>query len=235
MEFTKDDLRDLTLKLESLSAGEDYISFEKKCVPGVERFIGVHSPDLRKLAKELLKQDWRGFLALNDRECYEMNVLSAMVIAAAKCDLDERLRLIADFVPHIDNWGVCDTLCGDMKCAQANLPEFWVFIQPYLASDREFELRFGVVMLLDYFWVDAYIDRALTILKRISHEGYYVKMAVAWALSYGMIRYPDKTLPLFERGEIADKFTHNKAIQKSIESFRVTGEHKERLRTLRRK
>ncbi|MDL2206036.1 DNA alkylation repair protein [Eubacteriales bacterium OttesenSCG-928-N13] len=233
--YTKADFEALKLHLQSLSSGEEYIAFHKRTTPGVEHSYGVRVPQLRKEAKQLLKQDWRGFIAQNDHSASELSMLEAMLIGGAPCDLNERLSLITAFVPRIDNWCFCDTICADVKPKPAELDAYWDFLTPYLTSEQEYELRFGVVMLLDHFLLDDYIDRVLEILVRVQHDGYYVKMGVAWALATAMVRYSDKVIPLIQNGCIQDKFTHNKTIQKCIESFRVTDEDKQLLRTLRRK
>lgn len=235
MGFTNAEHKALESRLREMSSGETYIEFQKKCIPGVENLLGVKAPALRKVAKELLAGDWRAFLRETDHEWYEYDVIAALLIASAKCELAERFELLRAFVPSINNWGVCDVLCGELKCAGKHQPEFWAFLSPYLASEREFELRFGVVMLLCHFVDKAHIDDVLHILTGMRHDGYYVKMAVAWALSLCVVRFPDDTLPVFAKGVIGDKFTHNKGIQKCIESFRVPDETKERLKTYRRR
>lgn len=158
-----------------------------------------------------------------------------MLLAGAKCGPDERVEWIEGFALSIQNWAVCDTLGMDLKCARKQPEPFWALAMRLLQSDQEFVIRLGVVILLAHFLDDEHIDRVLDALKRVRHEGYYVKMAVAWAYSGCFIRYAHRTMPIFEQGLIDDKFTHNKAIQKTIESFRVEDEIKQKLRALRRR
>ena len=154
----------------------------------------------------------------------------------------------------IDNWATCDTFCGTWKPKPAELSQVWDFLmQNYLtnlsgpaiteSSQRdateyatEYDLRYGVVMLLNHFVQnEEYIDRILEICNEIDHPGYSVKMAVAWALSYAFIFFPDKTVALFQSPDNRlDDFTYNKSIQKACESFRISKEQKDFLRTLRR-
>jgi len=110
----------------------------------------------------------------------------------------------------------------------------WDFLQPYLSSDKEYEIRFGVVMLLLYFVEDEYIERVLQWMDRIRHEGYYVKMAVAWAISVCYVKYPEPTMA-FLKNNTLDDFTYNKALQKIIESLRVDSETKHVLRSMKRR
>ena len=112
--------------------------------------------------------------------------------------------------------------------------EYWFsFLMPYVTSENEFEVRFAIVSLLDHFITDTYIDRLFTVFDTVRHEGYYVKMAVAWAVSICYIKFPEKTWEYLEKGTL-DVFTHNKAIQKTRESYRVSKEEKERLLSLKK-
>ncbi len=235
MAFTKDDLASLKARLQSLSSGEEFIAFQRKLTPGEDRFLGVRVPELRKVAKELLKGDWRGFLEADDHSSHELNMLHAIIVARAKCEDFERMRLIQAYVPFITNWGTCDTLGMDIELKPAQLAPWWAFLGPFLRSDQEFELRLGAVLLQSCYLNDGYIDRTLPALCAMRHPGYYVKMAVAWALATAAIGYPDRVIALLAGGQVADKFTHNKAIQKACESYRVTDADKQRLKALRRK
>lgn len=151
-----------------------------------------------------------------------------------RCPLPQRLALVEGFVPKIDNWAVCDVFCGDLKAIKKDLPAGRAFLERYVCSDKEFELRFLAVMLMQYYTGDAYIDDTLKLYQTIRHEGYYVKMAVAWGLSVCFIKQREKTLPLLQSGTL-DLLTHNKAIQKCCESRRVSPQDKDLLRGLKRK
>ena len=159
-----------------------------------------------------------------------------MVIAAAKMEAGQRLAYIERFVPKIDNWAVCDTFCGDLKFAriEKNRQLVWDFLHDYLGDDREYFIRFGAVMLLGHYIDKAYIEQILERMNAIQHQGYYVKMAVAWALSICYIKFPQETEQLLKHNQM-DGFTHNKAIQKIRESYRVSKEDKARLNLLKRK
>ena len=111
--------------------------------------------------------------------------------------------------------------------------ESFAYLETYLHSQREYELRFGIVSLLDHFINDSYIDRVLSICEHTRHEGYYVKMAVAWTLSVCYVKYPEKTRRLLKKNTM-DEFTHNKTIQKIRESYRVSREEKEELKSWKR-
>ena len=115
-----------------------------------------------------------------------------------------------------------------------NQEEWFSFLEPYLNSSQEYEIRFAVVCLLDFFVQEAFIDRILNCFSDIHHEGYYVKMAVAWAVSVCYVKFPEKTEDFLLKNTL-DDFTHNKAIQKIRESYRVSKEEKERLNQWKRK
>lgn len=234
MNFTTEELAKLDARLQEL-ADEKYKEFHGKLIPGVDTvFYGVRVPALRKLAKQIVKEDWRGFVELTkESEVYEMNMLCGMVTALAKCDFNEKLEYVERFIPAINNWAVCDIVCGDMKDVKKNRERMFDFIQPYLNSDREYEVRFAVVILMQYFLTDEYIKDVLKIYEGIRHDGYYVKMAVAWGISLCFIKYRDITLAYMTSCNL-DDFTYNKSIQKMIESFRVSDEDKQMLRGMKR-
>ncbi len=234
MNFTTEELAKLDARLQEL-ADEKYKEFHGKLIPGVDTvFYGVRVPALRKLAKQIVKEDWRGFVELTkESEVYEMNMLCGMVTALAKCDFNEKLEYVERFIPAINNWAVCDIVCGDMKDVKKNRERMYEFIQPYLNSDREYEVRFAVVILMQYFLTDEYIKDVLKIYDGIRHDGYYVKMAVAWGISLCFIKYRDITLAYMTSCNL-DDFTYNKSIQKMIESFRVSDEDKQMLRGMKR-
>ncbi len=234
MAFTQTDLQELNTRLQEM-ADEKYRQFHGKLIPGVDTvFYGVRVPALRKLAKELTKGDWRGFVEMTkESEIYEINMLCGMVTALAKCEFEEKLSYVSKFIPCINNWAVCDVVCGDLKDVKKNRERMFQFIQPYLSSDKEYDVRFAVVILMQYYVTEDYINTVLKIYDDIRHDGYYVKMAVAWGLSICFIKFRNETLRYLTSCNL-DDFTYNKSIQKMTESYRVSKEDKEMLRSLKR-
>lgn len=216
-------------------ADEKYRKFHRRLIPGVETvFYGVRVPALRKFARQLAKEDWRGFVELTkDSSVYELNMLCGMVCALAKCDFEEKLEYVEKFIPSINNWAVCDIVCGDLKAVKDNQERMYEFIMPYLESQKEYEVRFAIVILLQYFVTDNYIKDVLKIYDGIRHQGYYVKMAVAWGISICYVKYRDITLDYLNSCNLED-FTYNKSVQKMMESLRVSREDKEMLRSMKR-
>lgn len=205
---------------------------EKTC-PNTKNIIGVRIPKLRNLAKEIAKGDYKNFLDNNSNDYFEEIMLEGFVIGYAKIELEERLKLVSRFVPKIDNWAVCDCCCSSFKFVEKNREEVWKFIQKYVKSNKEFERRFAVIIMLDYYLTDAYIDEVFKIFDKIKKDDYYVQMGIAWAVAEGYIKQKEKTKNYLKTNEL-DKFTYNKAIQKMTESFRVSEEEKIELRKMKR-
>jgi 3-methyladenine DNA glycosylase AlkD len=151
-----------------------------------------------------------------------------------KTDVEQKLRLIAGFIPKINNWAVCDSFSAGLVFVKKNKQRVWDFLITYSDSVKEFELRFISVMLMDYFIDEEHIDAVLKLFDGIRHEGYYVKMAVAWALSVCFVKFPEKTMEYLKNSSL-DDFTYNKALQKIIESNRVDGNTKNLIRSMKRK
>jgi 3-methyladenine DNA glycosylase AlkD len=215
-------------------AEEDYRKFSSSLIPGEDKLLGVRLPHLRDLAKEIAKGDWREYLNNAQDEYYEEIMLQGLVIGYAKASPEEILKYTALFIPKIRNWGVCDSFCTGLKLAKKQPEMVWDFIQPYLRSDREFEIRFTVIMMLAHFINDDYIGRVIESLDRIRHEGYYVKMGIAWAVSVCYVKYPEKTMSYLENCGL-DDFTFNKSLQKILESYRVDPDSKTIIRSMKRK
>ena len=224
---------DLRNKLFEL-ADEKYKKFHSGLCPNTENIIGVRVPNLRQIAKEIAKEEWRDFLDNSQEDYYEEILIKGLVIAYAKCDVEERLKYIENFVPKIDNWAICDSFCNSLKFTNKNKQVVWDFLQPYLNSDKEFEIRFAVVMMLNYYITEEYIDTVLKYLDKISHDGYYVKMAVAWAVSICFIHFEDKTMDFLKNNNL-DDFTYNKSLQKICESLRVDKDTKTLIKSMKRK
>lgn len=230
--WTKEKLQAELLALQDLQ----YQKFHSSLLPGVENIIGVRMPVLRKLAKEILKGDWQSYFDAEiskPSKFYEEDIIQALLIGTSKITWQERQVYIRTFVPKISNWAVCDLFCSTLKEAQKYPQEYWQLVAPYFNSSNAYDLRFVSVMLLSYFTNDIYAKEALKILQSIKHDDYYVKMSVAWAISILYIKQPQLTLNLLQDNSL-DDFTHNKAIQKIRESFRVSEEGKEMLKVLRR-
>lgn len=201
-----------------------YGRFNAKLLPGVTGIIGVRMPRLRQLACEILRGDWRKWLAeieAADTRCYEERMLQGLVISLAPCTTEERLDYTARFVPRIDNWAVCDVFCRKLHADERD--PVWRFIQPYFRSEAPYELRFATVMSLQNFTDAEHIEDVLRLLGGIRHADYYVRMGVAWAVAECHAHAPERILQWLRDDCPLDDWTYDKALQKIIES-RLTPE-----------
>lgn len=244
-------IEDIREQLKEL-AEENYRIFTSALTPGKANILGVRLPILRKLAANIAKGDYRTFLeqanatmdvvsddgaSMDERSKEEVSLeelmLQGMVIGCCKAELEEVLHYTRLFVPRIDCWSVCDSFCNGLKITKNNKQRVWEFLQPYLNSDKEYELRFGIVMM--FYYVDsAYAPLVFAQFDRIKHEGYYVKMAIAWVISGFYVSLPLLTMDYLKKNEL-DDFTYNKALQKITESLRVSIEDKAVIRAMKRK
>lgn len=206
-------------------------SFDEKLNPGIKDIYGLTMPQIKNIANQIYKNDPILFLETNDFSCYELKQLQAMVIAKLK-DIDTALSYFKKFIPFVNGWAVNDTLCSYFKQARRYREKVFNFLSPYFKSDKEFEQRIVSVMFLCHFLVDDYIDQVIDILDQQKLHDYYAKMGVAWAFATILAKYPDKGMSYMKDNQL-DKWTYKKAIQKAIESFRVSDDIKLALKSMR--
>ena len=209
-----------------------YRDFSASLTPGAGPMIGVRLPQLRALAREIARGDWRAWLDGAEEAYFEERMLQGLVIGYAKCPPDEKLRLTERFVPKIDNWAVCDCFCWRLRPAERE--PMWRFILPRFRAAEEYEVRFAVVMALSNYADEAHIDRLLELLGAVRHPGYYARMGVAWAVSVCYVKFPERTQAWLEAGCPLDDWTYNKALQKIVESLRVSDADKAAVRAMKR-
>lgn len=228
MSFTRDDYQALLSQLSELSDPK-YKAFNESLIPGTATAYGVRVPDMRGIARQVIRSGPQDFLAVSRTDSYEEIMLRGMVIAGMKLPLTERLPLIDGFLPLIDNWAVCDTFCSGLKLrAPEDKRIMWSFMEPLFSDPREFYARFALVMFLGHFVEPGYVASGLQHIETLTQEQYYVRMAAAWAVSVCYVKFPAETLPLLQRRTMP-RFTQNKSIQKIRESFRVPQEDKDML------
>lgn len=204
-----------------------YRDFHSALVPNIdkEQIIGVRLPELRKIGKKLTDNNF-------DWHYYEEIMLHGFYIGYAKLSYEERISLLTEFIPYINNWAVCDCVSSTLKFVNKNRSDFLEFLKPYMNSQKEYELRFAVVMLMDYYLDDKYLKFTVDYLSKIKSDYYYVNMAVAWALSVAFVKNSNLVLPLIEN-YVLEPFVHNKTISKICDSYRVDKPIKEKLKTYR--
>ena len=216
-----------------------YLELSKKLNVQIENYkqIGVRIPLIRNYAKELSENYELDYLMDNiDEEYYEELMLKGILIGSyKKISYEELEKNINVFVPKIYDWAICDSFCMSLKITKKYKKEMLELINRYLKSKNEFEVRFALVMILNYYIDDAHIEEIYKIINQVNVDKYYVKMANAWLISYCVIKFYDRTYKFLKEECILDKWTYNKGIQKSIESYRITNEQKLRLKELKRK
>lgn len=215
---------------------EEYKEFNQKLCPDTKRkMLGIRVPQIKNLAKELLKENSiQDVLNILQDEYFEEVLLQGFVIGYSKLEFKDKMHLIEKYVSKIDSWAITDSFVPSLKIKKKDLEQVWNFILPYTKSEKQFDVRFAIIVMLDYFITEEYVDEVLKELEKIKHDGYYVKMGVAWIIAEIAVNFNDKALKYLKKNHL-DKFTHNKAIQKMIESRRISNEQKEYLKTQKRK
>ena len=211
---------------------ESYRELQKKIIPTADpgSVIGVRTPQLRAFAKELLKSgDVSAFLDDVPHSYFDENQLHAFIVSEIK-DYGRCIAEVERFLPYVDNWATCDQLSP--KVFKKHCPELLERIKTWIASDETYTIRFGIGMLMQHF-LDVDFDPAYPeMVAGIRSEEYYVNMMIAWYFATALAKQYEAVLPYIE-GSRLEPWTHNKAIQKSVESYRITPEQKEYLKTLR--
>lgn len=211
-----------------------YRDFQIKLIPGTtsDHMIGVRTPDLRSYAKELSKRDdISDFLNNLPHEFFDENQLHAFIISLLK-DYDKCMCEVERFLPYVDNWATCDQMSP--KIFKKNKEKLLEKIRDWIASDKTYTIRFGIKMLMEHFLDDDFDLQYPNMVASVRSEEYYVNMMIAWYFATALAKQYDSILPYIEEKRL-DTWTHNKAIQKSIESYRITDDQKSYLRSLKQK
>ena len=225
--------KEIRIKIEEM-ADEKYKEFHTGLCPNSNEIIGVRVPVLRNFAKNIVKnENIEEYLENALNNSYEEILLQGMVLGLWKTNIQNFCMYLEKFIQKINSWAVCDVSVSGLKITKKNMEYMWLFLQKYLKSDKEFELRFAIVMMLDFYITEEYIDKVLEILNNVKHKGYYVKMAIAWTIQVAFVKFPEKTFELLENNKI-DDWTYNKALQKIIESYRVDEETKKIIKNMKR-
>lgn len=213
-------------------ANSEYSSFSAKLIPNIEpdSILGVRIPIIRAFAKEIKNNENIGsFFREVPHKYHEENILHAILINNIKTP-DDALSEIEKFLPYITNWAVSDTLSP--KCLNTNTRAHKEVFNKWINSKANYSIRVGVLFYMKFCLCDEFDTKDLKIVSKIKSNEYYVNMMRAWYFATALAFQYDRTIELFEN-KILDTFTHNKSIQKAIESYRVTNEHKAYLRTLK--
>ena len=223
-----DDINEILFRLKD----NGYKEFQSKLIPTLEAasFIGVRTPELRKLAKDLSKRsDIKSFMDDLPHKYFDENQLHAFLISEIR-DYEECVREVDRFLPFVDNWATCDQMSP--KVFKKNRAKLLEQIKIWMTSEEEYTVRFGIGMLMKHF-LDEDFDHAYPeMVAGIRSEEYYVNMMIAWYFATALAKQYESVIPYIEEKKL-DDWTHNKAIQKSIESRMITDEQKRYLRSLK--
>ena len=211
---------------------EKYRQFQIKLIPGIdpETVIGVRTPELRKMAKGMMKNgEAEAFLRELPHGLFEENQLHAFILSEMK-DYELCVGEVDRFLPFVDNWATCDQLSP--KVFRKNRAELLKRIKGWIRTDETYTIRFGIGMLLAHYLDEDFDPEYLELVAKVRSDEYYVNMMRAWYFATALAKQYEAALPYVEGGRL-DKWTHNKTIQKAVESCRVPEEHKEKLRGMR--
>ena len=211
---------------------EKYGEFQSKLIPTAagEAFIGVRTPDLRKYAKKLVKRDdMQQFLDNLPHQYFDENQLHAFILSEMK-DYDRCMAEVCRFLPYVDNWATCDQMSP--KVFKKNRPELLEYIKEWLKSDHTYTVRFAVGMLMEHFLDEDFDPAYPEMAARIRSDEYYINMMTAWYFATVLAKQYETVLPYLENRRL-DPWTHNKTIQKGVESYRITDEQKAYLKELK--
>ena len=209
----------------------NYKKFAQKLILHDVNMLGVRLPKLRKIAKTLAKENSEEILQNNlPTNFFEEKMLLAMAIGYLNCDLNFKLKSIANFVSQIDNWSVCDSFCATLKFDNPQLAQIWKFIEPYFASDKEYECRFAHVLTLNQFINSQYLKKYLTKVAKFNNQFYYAKMACAWAIATYHTSFPQEINVCL--AEMQNTEIKKLAIKKILESYKTSKENRDFLKGL---
>ena len=220
------------LNLLYAAADVEYKDFNSLLIPNIaaEKFIGVRTPILRKIAKDIIKSgQYMDFINNLPHQYFEENQLHAVVLSTLP-DFDFVIKEIERFLPYVDNWATCDQMSPQVFKKNTDL--LLKYINKWIQSKYVYTVRFGVLCLMRYFLDDEFDSKYIDMVSNIKSNEYYVNMMRAWYFATGLAKHFEEFLPYLESGKI-DDWTRKRAIQKALESFRVIPEHKEILRKIR--
>ncbi len=215
--------------------GDNIKEYENKVITDTRLpMYGICMPELRQMAKKLCREDWCSLFEQAQWDTYEEVLLIGLATAYAKESFCDKLPYIRSLLPHLDSWAHTDCIVPTLKIKDAEREAAWNFTIECLQSDQEYTIRFGIIMLMDYFLTDDKLGESIAYLSAIRDERYYVRMAVAWCMAEIAVKHPEAVEKVL-KSNVLDAFTHNKTIQKMRESYRISPEQKEAVKLLKRK
>lgn len=231
--WTSKEQKELKCTLQQM-AEPKYKEFNEKIVKGKLKMLGIRIPVLRKIAKEIVKGNFKEFIKTCIPVYHEELLLLGIVIASSDMEYNDFKMEMNDFVKRIENWAACDTFCGSIKKhIKQNKKEFWNDMTLYLRSKNNWIIRVALVSMLQYYLEEEYIQKVLQRCDSVKSDFYYVKVAQAWLIAEAYIKCKQQTIVYLKKSSL-DKWTFNKAIQKICESNRVPEGEKQELRKMKK-
>lgn len=218
------DVRKELFKLEDLK----YKEFNTKIIRTKYPVIGIRMPTLKKFAKSISKEIL--FVSPN-KPYYEEVMLEGLLITYSK-DINSFINRLDTFIPKIDDWSICDSICSNSKIIKNNKEIFYKYIIKYKNSKKEFETRVMLVMLMEFYLEEKYLNNIFKIIDNIKCHDYYTEMAISWLLVTSLAKYEKETLEYINKANIS-KFTFNKMISKACDSYVISDELKEKIKSMR--
>ena len=209
----------------------EYKKFHSGLTKTKYEIIGIRVPIMRNIAKEIYKGNIVDYLKINDNNYYEEIFIRGIVISKIK-DINLLIEEFNKFVYKIDNWAICDSFCNSLKIVEKNKDIFWNIILKLIKSNEEFVVRTAIILILNYYIEEKYMDDIFNIFDSLNTNKYYINMATSWTLCEMYIKQKDKTLKYLKKNNL-NKFVMNKTISKIKDSYRVTQEEKEYLNNLK--
>jgi len=227
VKWSKKNYKEFIKYLKSLSDLK-YKDFNKKIVNTKLEIIGIRMNILKDIAKKINKTNVEDYFKLVNNDYYEEVMIYGLVLSNS----DFLDKYFIDFIDRIDNWAICDSFVSNLKIINKKQGKYWIYINGLIDLNNEFRTRVAIVIMLNYYLNDDYIDRVLYIVSNIKTDYYYINMAISWLLSVAIIKYLDKVIELFKQNKLS-KFVQNKAISKIQDSYRIKKELKNKVKKYR--
>lgn len=229
IEWNEENYKKFLNYLRSLS-DEKYKKFHSGIVNTKLDIIGIRVPIMREIAKKILKTNIKDFFKVVKSNYYEEVFIEGLVLSNSNEELIDKYLL--KFISKVDSWGICDSFCSNMKIINKKMGKYWIYFTSMIDLNNEFQTRVSIVVMMNYYLNNNYIDRVLKIVSDIKSDKYYINMAISWLFCNAMIKYPEKVIELLNSRKLS-KFVQNKTISKIQDSYRISKEMKNNVKQYR--
>ena len=228
--FDKEKYQELLKYLDSIKDLK-YLEFQKRIVV-CDNVIGVRTNELKKIAKEISKGEYDSFIENNNSCVYELILIEGFIYGYLKIPFNDLIKYLDKYILKLNSWGQVDSVVSNLKIFKKEQKLGFGYAKKLIRNKKTFIKRFGIIILLDYYLHDEYIDKVLELVSKIKSDDYYVKMAISWLMSISYIKYKEKTLVYLVN--IKDDFIYNQSLNKIIDSRRIADDEKKFIKNLKR-